>query len=44
MRWLVKQERLLYAAFYILLNMAEDINIEGKMIKKSESSLSAWSE
>ena len=30
-----KQDKLLYVAFYILLNLAEDLAIERKMIKKS---------
>lgn len=30
-----KQDKLLYVAFYILINLAEDINVEKKMIKKN---------
>lgn len=30
-----KQDKLLFVAFYILLNLAEDLSIERKMIKKS---------
>lgn len=30
-----KQDKLLFVAFYILLNLAEDINTEKKMIKKN---------
>ena len=29
-----KQDRLLYICFYLLLNLAEDINVERKMKKK----------
>jgi hypothetical protein len=29
-----KQDKLLFAAFYVLLNLAEDLNVERKMIKK----------
>lgn len=31
---LSKQERLLYVSFYILLNLAEDLNIELKMVNR----------
>jgi Kinesin-associated protein (KAP) len=30
-----KQDRLLYICFYLLLNVAEDVNIERKMKKKN---------
>ena len=30
-----KQDKLLFVSFYILLNLAEDISVERKMIKKS---------
>jgi DUF1009 family protein len=30
-----KQDRLLYAAFYLLLNLAEDVSVERKMKKKN---------
>ena len=29
-----KQDKVLFVAFYILLNLAEDLNVERKMIKK----------
>lgn len=30
----LKQDKVLFTAFYILLNLAEDLNVERKMIKK----------
>lgn len=30
----LKQDKVLFVAFYILLNLAEDVNVERKMIKK----------
>ncbi len=32
--WVVQQDRLLYLAFYLLLNLAEDTAVEKKMRKK----------
>lgn len=32
--FLHRQERLLYVSLYILMNLAEDVNIEVKMVKK----------
>jgi hypothetical protein len=34
-QWIRKQDKLLFVAFYILLNLAEDLNVERKMIKNS---------
>ena len=31
---ILKQDKVLFVAFYILLNLAEDVNVERKMIKK----------
>eukprot|EP00493_Phyllostaurus_siculus_P027419 UN27766 len=33
-KFLHRQEKLLYVAFYILLNLAEDIKIELKMVRR----------
>ena len=33
-KFLHRQEKLLYVAFYILLNLAEDIKIEFKMVRR----------
>jgi ABC-type iron transport system FetAB permease component len=32
---LLKQDKLLFVAFYILINLAEDILVEKKMLKKN---------
>mmetsp|Transcript_31900 Transcript_31900/g.54015 ORF Transcript_31900/g.54015 Transcript_31900/m.54015 type:complete len:954 (+) Transcript_31900:99-2960(+) len=34
-RWLKKQEHLLYIAYYILLNVAEDSNVQVKMVRRN---------
>ena len=40
----VKEDKMLFVAFHILINLAEDVNVEKKMVKKSliDSLLKVW--
>jgi hypothetical protein len=40
----VKEDKMLFVSFHILINLAEDINVEKKMVKKNliDSLLKVW--